>query len=487
MQNTRLIKVLKTLSSEELTKFGRFISIPYFTKGRNLSPYFKELKKFYPEFDSEDLTKENIYKLMNKNAEYNKNAINLMNILTSTMLKLLDKFLVLERLENDQTKEMILLNEEYLERGLHRLGLELTSKTESELLSSGIGEDIFPSLQNIINLKADAQISSGDLKMINDSYNEKSAFYVLLTLNFLLNDLPLRKIFEVGKNMKFDISPVMGVLDKIDFEVVLDDLRKKNPLFADILEIDYYYYLCYRYPGEEDNLSKFKSLVFDRLDMFTQFEKCNVLNDVRALYSYLNKVGKIDNQESSMGQYEAYMKMLEKGAYGFRKNEMNPPAFNNIVLLMLSLNKLEDAKNFIKDYSGKLPVELQETLKAMALARLYFKREDYKRTLNLLSTLPELKLGFDKINIVQMKILSLYELGDYETAISQIEAFKKYMKENKTVSKEYVQRYYGFYTGIRILIDNKLQPNSNHEFKLKKLLEKYPATYKKDWLLNQFG
>lgn len=485
MDNTKLIKVLRTLSQDESSKFGRFIALPYFTKGRNLVPFYKELKKFYPDFNSENLTKEQLYKSMNKGAAFDKNANSLMNILSSTMMKLLEKFLILERLEREGTQEMIFLNEEYLERGLHRTGIEISEKTLKELLKSGIGEEIFPSLQSLISLKADGYIAIGDTKMINDTYSEKSNFYLLQTLNFYLNDLPLRKIFEIGKNLKFEESPLIKALTGVDFEFIIKDLKTREPEYADILELNYLYFLCYDDIGNFDKVENFKKKLYENLDKFTMFEKCNLLNQLRTLYSILYKAEKISLQESNLGQYEAYMKMLDTGAYGFRRNEMAPPTYNNIVAILLNLDKYSEAEKFIKEYTDKVPSELQDRFKNMALARMYFKMKNYEKTLELLAMLPDMGLGFDKINVMQIKVISLFELGEFETAISQIDALKKYLKENKTVSKEMIERFYGFFSGIRILIDSQLIHHPRHKEKLLKLMQKYPSTIRKEWLLQK--
>lgn len=485
MNNTRLIKTIKTLSQDEFSKFGKFVSIPYFTKGRNLVPFYKELKKFYPDFDSVDLTKELLYKSMNKKSVFDKNANSLMNILSSTMMKLLEKFLILERLEREETQEMIFLNEEYLERGLHKTGIEISEKTLNELMKSGIGEEMFPSLQSLISLKADGYIAIGDTKMINDTYSEKSDFYILQTLNYYFNDLPLRKIFEIGKNLKFEESHLIKALTGFNFEVIFNDLKLREPMYADILEMNYLYYLCYEDLGNLEKVKNFKKKLYEKLDKFTLFEKCNLLNQLRTLYSILYKAEKISLPESNIGQYEAYMKMLETGAYGFRKNEMSPPTYNNIIAIFLALNKYSEAEKFIKDYTSKVPSELQSRFKNMALARMYFKMKDYGKTLELLALLPDMGLGFDKINVMQLKVISLYELQEYETAISQIEALKKYLKENKTVSKEMIERFYGFFSGIRILIDSHLNYHPKQKEKFQKLMQKYPSTIRKEWLLQK--
>src|SRR5438445_227697 len=51
----RLIEILKTFDKDELKRFGRFIDSNYFNTNERIAILFKSLKKFYPEFESNDL------------------------------------------------------------------------------------------------------------------------------------------------------------------------------------------------------------------------------------------------------------------------------------------------------------------------------------------------------------------------------------------------------------------------------------------------
>lgn len=61
MQKSKLITLLKTFSKEEMKNFDKFISSPYFSRGRNLKPLYNVLKKYHPSFDSPHFTEEKIF------------------------------------------------------------------------------------------------------------------------------------------------------------------------------------------------------------------------------------------------------------------------------------------------------------------------------------------------------------------------------------------------------------------------------------------
>ena len=55
------LDIIKTFSEDEIKKFDLFLSSPYFNSKKSIVRLFKELRKFYPDFDSEDLTEEYLY------------------------------------------------------------------------------------------------------------------------------------------------------------------------------------------------------------------------------------------------------------------------------------------------------------------------------------------------------------------------------------------------------------------------------------------
>ena len=86
------MKVIDKLSLIKVTEwkdFEKFVSSPYFNKGRNYIPLLNILKEFYPDFDSRDLTAEYIYKRLHKGKEFN---LNVMNTILSGLSNICEEF-----------------------------------------------------------------------------------------------------------------------------------------------------------------------------------------------------------------------------------------------------------------------------------------------------------------------------------------------------------------------------------------------------------
>ncbi|MEI7485462.1 MAG: hypothetical protein WCK13_12195, partial [Ignavibacteriota bacterium] len=61
IKNSKLIKLLSSLSKQELKEFERFLTSIYFNEGKNYKHLVRELKKFHPEFNHPKLTNEYIH------------------------------------------------------------------------------------------------------------------------------------------------------------------------------------------------------------------------------------------------------------------------------------------------------------------------------------------------------------------------------------------------------------------------------------------
>lgn len=74
MNNSKLIRILKTLNKQEFKKLDKFVKSPYFIKERHCYPLFNILKKRYPGFDAGEITNEEIYEELYPGKEIRRQA-----------------------------------------------------------------------------------------------------------------------------------------------------------------------------------------------------------------------------------------------------------------------------------------------------------------------------------------------------------------------------------------------------------------------------
>jgi tetratricopeptide (TPR) repeat protein len=108
--------------------------------------------------------------------------------------------------------------------------------------------------------------------------------------------------------------------------------------------------------------------------------------------------------------------------------------YKNIVTVALRADELNWAEEFIRNYREKLPEFVRDNAFNYNLAAFYFAAKDYKMALQLLQqvnfTDESYQLGS---KIIQLK--SYYELGEWETGISLISAFRQLVERSKSLSE----------------------------------------------------
>ena len=101
MRSSRLVNILKTFSKEELKKFEKFTESPYFSRGRNLTPFLNVIKTFHTEFNPDEYSSENIQVKLFPGKEINKQYNNLIKTLSHELIILCEEFLIQTSLRND--------------------------------------------------------------------------------------------------------------------------------------------------------------------------------------------------------------------------------------------------------------------------------------------------------------------------------------------------------------------------------------------------
>src|SRR5438034_704455 len=101
MRDTNLIQLLKTLNKNEFKEFEKFVKSPFYNEGRNYENFFQILKKNYPDFDQDSITKEKIFNQLYPGKPYNDEII---RKIISNLLKLAKQYLSITGLKREPFK-----------------------------------------------------------------------------------------------------------------------------------------------------------------------------------------------------------------------------------------------------------------------------------------------------------------------------------------------------------------------------------------------
>lgn len=112
---SKFIQLIKTFSEVELKDFDLWLQSPWGNSNKNLIKLLDKLKKYYPDFNNEKLTKEKLFKQILPKGKYSDRRMN--NLLSEGFLAA-ERFLVFNNLTQNQNLQKDLLTQEYQNRHL---------------------------------------------------------------------------------------------------------------------------------------------------------------------------------------------------------------------------------------------------------------------------------------------------------------------------------------------------------------------------------
>ncbi|MFT7606032.1 MAG: hypothetical protein ACI8VT_003630, partial [Saprospiraceae bacterium] len=95
MKESKLIILLKSLSSVEFKLFYKFVKSPYYNVNNNLVNLYKLLSKYYPDFEHSKLTYQAIFTSLFPREGFD---IQRLRVLFHRLTKLVESFLVAEQI-----------------------------------------------------------------------------------------------------------------------------------------------------------------------------------------------------------------------------------------------------------------------------------------------------------------------------------------------------------------------------------------------------
>lgn len=414
MQNTRLIKFLKTLNTNEIRQFRDFVYSPAFNKNKNISDLFDILYTYYPDFESPELNEESLFQKIFKNENYQYFKI---KNLISDLFGLGKEFLAFSVFRKDNH-----INEKFLLSELRKRNLdtafEQAYKFANKSLEKAEAKDEFYFLRKL------------DLQLEIISYNAPKKpnvnfHYFQERLDLFLNysSIFLLKLYNVmlheknQNNYSFDLKMFDNLMDYLK-----DSSFEDNPT----LEV-YYNILLMEKTKDEKYFYALKELRNKYKDCLNPFDKY-------MLYLHMDSYCTTAYNEYCRTDLlnEQFMLVRENLMYQIPEHyKVLYPDFLNEVKKAVRVNEFEWAEDYIKKYNHILTDEIDNTLN-FCYGFISYKKGELDKALDYFS-----KTNFSNFIIkIQVKILLLQICIDkeyFEQAELMIDTFRHYLSREKSV------------------------------------------------------
>jgi hypothetical protein len=479
------LKTLVSFSPKELKRFNKFLNSSYSNTNKRLLVMFSFLIKYYPKFESRNLTKASIHNKIYPSKIYRDSTVR--NLL-SELNEAEEKFLVYEYFEKDFMEQSDYLLKALKDKNQKEQLQKRINELEAYLSNRGWSGKYFLDKYKLEDHKINFKITYDKNVNVNviqnriSQINESSKY---LTLHYLVENLN-RQIKIYLYREKFNIKPAITFIEKLLSLVKLEKLTEllEDKGYKEYLEM--YLNLLHMLNNPDnvkhyDEYRKLFNLNFGKLSKDEKsFHNSYLINYCVKKINYLDDCTELQNE-----LFDLYSDLLRNEYYKSDERDYLPADFyRGIVVNALNLGKFHWTKKFMNEYYLVLREQDRENMVNLG----FFLYNGYSgKYRDALSYLQKIKLDnyIFKYDEHALKLKIFYELGTYEEAICEVKSFKEFLKYNKMVSDYRKSKYMNFVNIIGKLILYKLGKKSVEPGLVKNLVLNTEAIMYKDWLLEK--
>jgi hypothetical protein len=454
MHRYKIIGMLKSFTDEEIFRFRDFLSSPYYNKNKKLLTLYNELLKYYPEFSSESLNKNNLFRSIYRDEDYNDSTF---RNLAAQLLNLGQKFLLAELCSTDKLNSSIHLMSALFNRNQNEL-FRINSKKIASLLDNPKKIDFnylynkYQFERNLFNfnIATDKIIQEKKIYPPIEKLNNSGIYLTIYFLTEIICQYINFHVYSEKYNTKQTHDFLNLILNSLDIDVIYDQIKGKNDCDF-ILKIYIMLYKTFSEPEAETNFRQYKELVIKHAESLSDDE---ISFHYYKLISYC--ILKINSKEGKydfdIELFDLYQVLLEKKYYKNQKFSYLPPAlYRDILLFALKLKKFDWVRDFIRDYSNEVHPDEVQNMFSYGQAFYYYETKDYNSSLNFIN-----KISVDyfiyKYDIKNLLLKIFYELGYTEEALSMTHSYKEFLRNNKFLSEKRKRRHKNFVKYLERLI-----------------------------------
>jgi len=419
--------------------FSKFLNSPYFNNKKKILILYNNLRKFHPEYDARNFSKEHLFKLIYGNTNYNDSTFrNLM----SDLLKLMLQFLKMEGIEKNELETSFFLTQELYNRGASNLFLNQMSKNENYLNSRKVMDGLyFLSKYRIetdrfsLNLLTQKTTKKSDLISESQKLIE-GIIYILcyfITESLQRNDLLLN--YSRSYNINKNIDTVSEFLSLFNFDKILSYISKNMDLEVPVIGV---YSKMLKVFIEIDNKDAYSEFKKSLLQHSKELGSNNNYFFYTKLIDYCvikKNLGSFDNSEIDREIFELQSIYIKNEYY---KTEANSylafDVYRNVLINSIAVKELDYMEDFIIKYSKKLLPKYKSNMENYSYALLYFEKNNFDKALNCLN-----KVKFDqfvyKLDMKNLQLKINFELEYFESAISVIDTYKHFLNNSPLLSE----------------------------------------------------
>ena len=444
MKNSTTISLLKLIKQDEWKDFEKFVSSPFFNKGRNYDGLIEIIGRYRYKFDSDELTKRNVYHLLYPGKRFKESV---MNTILSGLNQLCEEFFLYQDFRKKPEREVRLLRQ-YSERGYRKKAEKICTSLEEQLLKPAVELNDFYDRQLIFASLGDHYTILDKRKkrydILMDSFG--NLFYYFILQSCIFRKELLTGVTYIEKN--FDETTSGKLMMEIDFDNLISIIEKEEPISSPLLRV--YHSIARAAQNIYDNsiYYELKDLITSNIKKFSIKTGKSLLQNLQLLCSVKINAGMNEFVDEL---YFISKRLVDGNLYDEDETWFRSSHFRNIVKLGLSKGEINYVEKFVSDYSSRLEPELRNSLMSYSKAEIAFAKKKFDEALHYLNKTEFENLVF-KLDAKRLSAMIYYETGSYENLNSLLDAFSHFIKNVKSKNIDIIKRNKNFIRHLKKLI-----------------------------------
>ncbi|MFN8282936.1 MAG: hypothetical protein U0U67_06955 [Chitinophagales bacterium] len=472
MENSKVYNILLALNKWKRRSLEKFVQSTYQSCQEEVALLYKILNECI-EKNADFPSKESIYKKIHPKQSYNDQQLRLY---MSYLFKLIEKFLILEQIEEDPFLQKVKLMDAYNQLNQHKNFYKTYEDTIKIMETYPFKHSKF--YERYFDIET-------------ERYNEKRNLTRTAEYDFqkLTSNFDIYFISEKMKQACMLLSHEQVHQKKYDYGFFAEILTyiQNNQKLLEIPAIAIYYYIfqLLKLNNHEENFEKLLNLINTNLHLFPKIEARDILIYANNYCIQMNNMGKDGYARKS---FDINKIGIKSGAF-LEKGFLSRFTYKNIVTVGIRLKEYKWTEKFIKDYIGLLEERYQESSFSYNKAFLEYERKNYDVAIKLLqkADYDDLLLNLAAKNILLKIYFELNYMEPLEYLIGSILALLK----RKKLDAVYKNNYINIAKLTKRLISLKTMTASQRAYLkkkkeiAKKIIEESKPCSEKKWLLEQ--
>jgi len=470
MYKSKLFALYRSLGTAQQQRLGRFLSSPYHNQREDVLALYDYLQTYTDETDRQLLRKETVYAALFEGPY----KVAKIDHLMSFFLQLIERFLLVERIEQEPLESQIKLNRSYLELGLDKHFEQSWRKANRQREASSLRDSNYYRYGYYLEYQRYEHLTKARRNQAKNLFKLSQSFDTYF-LAERFKQACLMLAHEAVYKVEYDRSLV---------ELLRQYVLEQPALLAQDSPLALYFY-CYESllpPYPEVSFQDFKRLLFGPAQ--TALPKA----ELRDLYllgiNYCIRRSNSGQKHYLKELLYFYKSGLQEGIL-IQNGRLPSSSFKNMVKAALKSQEFDWAREFIEEYPQYLDPKHQAPYLHYAKGEYYYYLGQYEQSM---LALQEIEFGDIFMNLsARLLLLKMYyELGELEALEAQINSMKIYLQRKDQLGY-HRENYNNILYFCRRLLQLPPYPKAKEKAALEAaILSRNPLT-EKDWLLQQLA